>query len=195
MRKDKLYPWELALLIALCLTLCVGIRAGQKQQALAGEVIRLHVIAHSDTPEDQAEKLQMRDRVLALLTPLLRGCETRDEAVNIISSHLDELEALGDVGVELGTEYYPTRTYGAFALPAGDYLSLRVTLGEGRGRNWWCVVFPTLCTEALAEGESAEDALLLLDEESADLITGGGPEYDLRFRVVELWGELKHLLS
>lgn len=192
-KKDCLRRWELALLAALCITLLAALWADRTQQTLAGEVIRLHVIANSDSPEDQAEKLQLRDQVLACLTPLLRDCRNQAEALRVIRLHRDELSALGDVSVTLTPEYYPLRQYSTFALPAGRYMSLRVTIGEGAGQNWWCVVFPPLCTEALAE--ETEDAFLSLDEQSADLIDGQGPTYDLRFRAVDLWGRLREYLS
>lgn len=190
---DSLRRWELALLTALCITLLVALWADRAQQTLASEVIRLHVIANSDSPEDQAEKLQLRDQVLSRLTPLLRDCRNQAEAIRIIRLHEDELSELGDLSVTLTPEYYPLRQYSTFALPAGTYMSLRVTIGEGAGQNWWCVVFPPLCTEALAE--ETEDAFLSLDEQSADLIDGQGPTYDLRFRVVDLWGRLREYLS
>ena len=191
---NKLRPWELALLLALCVTLCAGLWADRAERRLSDQVVRLHVVANSDSPEDQADKLRLRDRALALLAPLLADCGSRDEAVNIILSHQDELEALGDVSVRVAREYFPTRQYGTFSLPAGEYTALRLTIGDGAGQNWWCVVFPPLCTEALAEG-GASDVFLSLDEESADLIAGPDREYDLRFRIVEWWGELKEWLG
>ena len=195
MRTQRLRAWELALLLALCVTLLAGLWADGRQRALASELVRLHVVAASDEPEDQAEKLQLRDRVLALLSPRLADCRTRAEAVDIILSQKAALEALGDVRVTLGTEYCPRRSYEGFTLPAGEYLSLRVVLGEGRGQNWWCVVFPPLCTEALAWDDPGTDAFADLDAQSAALITEDGPTYELRFRVVDWWGQLKELLS
>ncbi len=189
----KLKAWELALLMALCITFCAGMWADRTQNTLSDGLIRLHVVANSDSPADQAEKLRLRDRALELLAPLLRSCETRQEALDVISARMSELEALG-AEAELGREYYPTRRYSTFTLPAGEYVSLRLTLGEGAGHNWWCVVFPPLCTEVLAE-EDASDAFLSLDRESADLIAGGSREYDLRFRIVDWWGELREKLS
>ena len=195
MRNDALRPWELALLLALCLTFLVGLWADGRQRALAGEILRLHVVGASDAPEDQAEKLQARDRVLAALMPLLAGCRTREEAVDIILSQADELAALSGGSVTLGTEPFPRRDYADFSLPAGEYLSLRIVLGEGRGANWWCVVFPPLCTETLAEGVDETEAFSALDAKSADLIAGSGREYDLRFRVVDWWGQLKEIVN
>ena len=190
--KSRFRPWELSLFAALMITFCVGLWAERTQSELSERLIRLHVVASSDSDADQAAKLQMRDRVLETLAPLLKDCETRDEAEAVITESLPVLEALGDVTVTLRREYYPTRDYDTFSLPAGEYLSLRVVMGEGRGHNWWCVVFPPLCTEALAE--ESEDAFLSLDESQKALITESGEEYELKFRVVEWWGQLRGLI-
>ena len=192
MLKQKLRPWEAAMLLALCVFFLSGLWSGRTQEDLAGGLVRLHVIANSDSAGDQAAKLQMRDKVLALLSPLLAECESQDEAVDIILNNRARLEALGDVTVTLGTEYYPTRDYGPFSLPAGEYLSLRVIMGAGQGHNWWCVVFPPLCTEALAE--PAEDAFGLLPEASSRLVTRDGPDYVFRFRLIEWWNALAEKL-
>ena len=186
MVKTRLKRWEIAALTALCVFFLTGIWAGSAQRELAGGLVRLHVIANSDSDADQAEKLQVRDRVLALLAPLLADCRSRDDAVNIILEHQAELEAFGDVA--LGTEYYPTRDYGGFSLPAGEYVSLRIILGAGAGRNWWCVVFPPLCTEALAEPDL--DAFAALEPGARQLIVRGESGYAIRFRVVEWWNAL-----
>lgn len=193
MKRTFLRSWEIALLLALGVTVCAGLWAQKTQSELSRRLIRLHVVANSDSPADQAAKLQMRDRVLELLTPLLDGCDSRDEAVRVIEAHREEMEALGDVTVTLGTEYYPTREYDSFSLPAGEYVSLRVVMGAGKGRNWWCVVFPPLCTEALAE--ETEDAFLSLDGEQTALITQADEGYELKFRVVEWWGQIKALVT
>ena len=179
--------------MALCITFSTGLWAERTQSVLSEDLVRLHVIANSDSAEDQAEKLRMRDRVLALLTPLLADCGTIAEAAAVIEAHTGELEALGDVVVTLTEEYYPTRHYDTFSLPAGEYLSLQVRLGEARGRNWWCVVFPPLCTEAVAE--PAADVFASLPEDEAALITGQDETYILRFRIVDWWGKLKGALA
>ena len=181
------------MLAALCLFFLTGAWAARTQEELAGGLVRLHVIANSDDAADQAAKLAMRDRVLAILAPALAGCGSRDEAVDIILKHQAELEALGDLRVTLGREYYPTRDYDSFSLPAGEYLSLQVVMGAGQGRNWWCVVFPPLCTEALAS--PAEDVFQPLGGDGAALIAQEGDGYVLRFRLVEWWGELAALLE
>ena len=186
--------FEIALLVALCITFCTGMWAQNRQDDLADSLVRLHVIANSDSEADQAAKLDTRDKVLALLAPALKGVKTRDKAVDIINSYLPQLKALTNGGtVTLSQETYPTREYGDFSLPAGNYLSLRVILGAGEGHNWWCVVFPPLCTEALAE--SPEAACGLLDEDDEALITQKDDSYVLKFKIVELWGEFKALVS
>ena len=186
--------WGTAALLALCAVLLLGLWADRRQAALADDIIRLHVIAASDTPADQAEKLRVRDALLAALSPRLRGIRSAREAEALLRRALPEIESIAGavsgraVRAELGGEYYPTREYASFALPAGTYTSLRVTLGEGRGHNWWCVVYPPLCAAA------AEDAVetAALREDDVKLITGQDRTYVLKFRVIEWWEALKH---
>ncbi len=193
----NLRAWEIALLAALCLTLCAGLWAQKKQQELSAQVLRLHVLAVDDSEEEQALKLRVRDAVLRYLSPELQGVTDRDEARAILAAHLHEVaEAAADaaegrkVAVSLGPESYPLRRYQDFSLPAGTYESLRVVLGEGEGHNWWCVVFPTLCLTA-AEAEQAQS---VMNPEDYRLITEA-EGYELRFRIVELWGELQRWLD
>ena len=188
--------WELSLLLALCVTLLFGLASAQEQKKLSRGLIRLHVIAVSDSEEDQRTKLRVRDAVLDCLTPQLENAKTPREAQEIISRALPALEALGaelanvPTRATLGWENYPTRQYEGFALPAGRYLSLRVELGAAQGKNWWCVVFPPLCA-ACAEDAAGLNALL--DGKSVALITGESDGYVLKFRVLELWAALKDL--
>ena len=155
-----LRPWELALLLAVCVTLLTGTWAQARSQLLAARLVRLHVIAVSDDDAEQAVKLQVRDAVLAYLGPQLADVTDIGAAEQIIAGDLDGITraaqaAAGErpVRVSLGPEHYPTRDYGTFALPAGVYTSLRVTLGAGAGHNWWCVIFPPLCAQAAGLSE------------------------------------------
>jgi len=182
--------WELALLLALSLTSLTGTWCAGRQEALSSGLIRLHVLAESDSPADQSAKLRARDAVLERLTPALSAAKSRAEAAAVVGELAEELaetarRAAGAerAALELGREYYPLRRYKSFSLPAGEYLSLRITLGEGRGRNWWCVVYPPLCT---APAESAE----VFAGEDWRLISEDGTSYEIRFRLLELWGEL-----
>lgn len=197
MKEYKLKTWELAALCALCVSLCVGTWAQGRQRDISSSLVRLHVIAASDETAEQELKLRVRDNVLEYLTPVLDKAESPEEAQRIINGELTSIKAAAEacaggrsVSVTLGQEYYPTREYEGFTLPAGKYQSLRVILGEGKGHNWWCVVFPPLCVSA-AEQHKALDAM---SEPERGLITEADG-YELRFRIVELWGELMELLN
>lgn len=197
MKEYKLKVWETAALCALCVTLCVCAWAQGRQQDISSSLVRLHVIAASDETAEQELKLRVRDNVLEYLTPVLDKAESPEEAQRIINGELTSIKAAAEacaggrsVSVTLGQEYYPTREYEGFTLPAGQYQSLRVILGEGKGHNWWCVVFPPLCVSA-AEQNKALDAM---SEPERGLITEADG-YELRFRIVELWGELMQLFD
>lgn len=190
------------MLFALCFSFCAGLYARAQQDGLSGELIRLHVIANSDSPADQSVKLAVRDRVLEVLSPMLEGIEDVSGAKQVLEAALPLLSreasrTLLDRGrlypaeARLCLETYPTRVYSGFALPAGDYVSLQVVLGEGQGKNWWCVVFPPLCMTSVEDDE----AFSRLTDESAGLIRDETSQYRLRFRVIELYGEIKRAFS
>ena len=190
-KNDRLRPWETALLAAVCVTLLTGVWAQGRQSALADKGVRLHVIAASDSAADQRVKLEVRDALLAYLSPRLEAASGARDAAAVIAASAPELKKIaetvsgGSARVELGRETYPTREYETFSLPAGGYTSLRVTLGAGGGRNWWCVVYPPLCTAGV---ETAQEAAL--SDDDIKLITGDGGGYILRFRLLEWWGSL-----
>lgn len=125
-------------------------------QAVEGNIIRIHVLAHNDTPEEQAVKLSVRDSVLKHVGELVEGAENSEEAARVIESSLvsiqlaaeNELSSQGfghGVIVQWGRFIFPTRVYGSTALPAGSYQALNIVIGEGRGKNWWCIMYPPLC--------------------------------------------------
>ena len=198
---SKLRIWEAALLLAFGITLTAGVWANASEAALASRVLRLHVVANSDSQGDQARKLLVRDAVLARASQLLEGVHDRQEADAILAPHLDELAQAGaealartgshdQVSAALTGQWFPTKEYDGFALPAGQYRALQVTIGAGEGRNWWCVVFPPLCLASVAE-ESVETAAEgVLSEDQVALITGRDGGYVLKFRLIEWWQEL-----
>ena len=198
---SKLRLWEAALFLAFGLTLTLGVWASASEAALAGQVLRLHVIANSDSDQDQALKLEVRDAVLAQAAPWLEGTDNRQAAEAALAPHLDELAQTGravlaragrddSVTVSIADTWFPTREYDGFSLPAGQYRALRVVIGAGRGRNWWCVVFPPLCLGSVTE-ESVETAADgVLSEDQVALITGQDGGYVLKFRLIEWWEEL-----
>ena len=198
---SKLHLWEAALLLAFGLTLTAGVWASASESALAGQVIRLHVVANSDSEEDQALKLLVRDAVLEKAAPLLEGADGRAAAERALAPRLDELaragaevlaaEGCGDaVTVALADQWFPTKAYDGFSLPAGRYRALRVTIGEGAGHNWWCVVFPPLCLGSVTEQSVETVAGEALSEDQVALITGQDGGYVLKFRIIEWWAEL-----
>ena len=197
MYKSRMKIWEASLLLALCFSLCLGTWAQAKQSSLSSSLVRLHVIAVSDDEYEQALKLRVRDGVLSYISPKLRNVKSAQQAQEIIKSELDGIKAAAEssaegrsVEVTLSQEYYPTRNYEKFSLPAGKYQSLRVILGEGEGHNWWCVVFPPLCISA-AEQEQAMESM---SEDMRGIVTEeDGCEY--KFRILELWGELMELIG
>ena len=201
MTSKTLRAWACALLFAFSLTLVTGAWAAGSQSALAGQVVRLHVLANSDSDADQALKLQVRDAVLSAAAPLLEGTEDRSQAERSLSAHLQELADVGasvvaregydyPVAVSLEDCWFPTREYEDFALPAGTYRALRVVIGEGAGRNWWCVVFPPLCLASVTETVEQTAALAGLSEDQVGLITGGDGRYVLKFKLLEWWNSL-----
>lgn len=194
----SLRKWEIALLLALCFTLLAGTWAGAASSRVSEGLVRLHVIAASDDATEQAIKLDVRDSVLSYLEPKLASAADIAGAEALIEANLEGVAAAAEsaaqgreVSVTLGEEYYPTREYDTFSLPAGRYRSLRVTLGEGAGHNWWCVVFPPLCLTA-AESEAAFEEL---DGETRAIISSDGGGVQFKFRLLELWGELMEFLG
>ena len=155
--KNQLHTAELAMLLALCCTLCMALWGQSRSAALSENLIRLHVIADSDSAEEQALKLQVRDAVLEQAEPLLAGLTDASQARAVLEEHLEDIRAAAEsaaqgraVEVTLTRESYPTRFYQGFALPAGSYVSLRVMLGSARGQNWWGLLDPELALSAAA---------------------------------------------
>lgn len=191
------------MLATLAVCLLSGGLAMEGQTRLSDKVVRLHVLANSDSEEDQALKLQVRDVVTERTAALMEEVSGRREAETVLRQHLPELKRLAveaiaaagygySVELELAETEFPTREYDGFSLPAGEYLALRVLIGEAAGKNWWCVVFPPLCTAAasdvavtaLAAGFSENEVNLITEEEG----------YVLKFKTIELWQQLREKL-
>lgn len=191
----KLKIWEISLITAVVITFLCGFMLTNEQKELSDKLIRLHVVANSDSETDQSLKLDVRDRILDDLTEILDGVTDRDQAVaiieenlaTVIESSLDEIADQGfdyDVSASITVESFPTREYDTFSLPAGDYTSLRVVIGAGEGKNWWCVVFPPICASAAIETDI--EAMSLSDEEIS-LITEESTGYVIKFKAIELF--------
>lgn len=189
-------------MLGLALFLLTGGLALQTQDQLAEKVVRLHILANSDTEEDQALKLQVRDVVLERghweilkqsADRRMRRPELRGQLLELERLAAEEIRAEGydyPVTVELTDTAFPTREYDGFTLPAGTYLALRVVIGVGEGHNWWCVVFPPLCTAA-SSGVAQTAMAAGLTEDQVGLITEESEGYVLKFKAVELWEDLR----
>ena len=197
-------PVEIALLAGLAVCLLSGGMAMKAQQQLADRMIRLHVLANSDSEADQALKLEVRDAVTERTAVLLERVADRQEAERILRRHLTELEQVAkdtvraagyvyDVNVELSMTDFPTKEYDGFSLPAGEYLALRVLIGEAAGQNWWCVVFPPLCT-AVSSSVAVTALAAGMDEEQVRLITEENG-YILKFKTVEFWQRIYEMIE
>ena len=185
---------------ALSVTLCAVLQA--QSQRMADKIIRLHVVANSDTSADQAVKLAVRDAVLREAGRVLDGAEDPKQAV---AAQLPALEAAANAElqrqgsedlarVSFRRELFPTREYDTFSLPAGVYDSLRVTIGQGEGHNWWCVIFPSLCVPATADGFAEASAAGGFSTGEIRLMTQADPAYTVKFRSLELLQALKSRL-
>ena len=202
------------LLCGLLLIFIIGwatmVYAERTQSALAQSVVRFHVLANSDSAEDQALKMEVKNMVLSELRPELSVSRSVEETRDFLSSRLKCIETdvsayiqtLGynyPVKVSLDNAVFPATTYGNVTFFPGEYQALRIVIGEGEGQNWWCVVFPPLCYVDVAKDYTSEEELLLLRSISDMdylLLTGEAREenvtVNVRFKVVETWQNLLH---
>lgn len=165
-------------------------------------VLRLHILANSDSETDQALKLKVRDRLLEVSNEVFIGCETETQAVKVAKENIklftDEAKKViaengfsYDVNVEVADTMFETRDYENFSLPAGTYEALRVIIGSGQGHNWWCVMFPAVCLPAAGENQGFSG---VLKEDTAEIVEQP-THYKARFKVVELFEKTKFKLS
>ncbi len=199
----RLRRWELALLLGAALAALLGVWLDRQQSELADKVIRLHVIANSDSPEDQALKLEVRDRILAEAEALFTAGASLEEVRAALEEALPTLAAAGAEAVAAcGYRYpitasledgvwFPTKEYGSFALPAGQYTALRVVIGSGGGQNWWCVVFPPLCLGSVSETAAETAASGGFSDDQIALISGEDEGYVVKFKAIELWEQFR----
>ena len=186
----------LIVIISLLLTASASAYPSQDQQ-----FIRFHVIANSDSREDQALKLKVRDRLLAEFGMELGQSHSLEESRHMILQTIHEIQEIAqqeadkylpnyNVQAMLGNFDFPTKAYGNMVLPAGNYEALRVVIGKGQGANWWCVMFPPLCFVDITHGVAAEDVNL---EKDVDIKEETKIVY--KFKIVEWWDKLVGLFS
>ena len=179
---------------------------------IADSVFRLHVIANSNSDEDQNLKYKVRDALIEYMNSICSNTTSKEEAINIAKSHIDDFYDIANniieengflypVSIEIGKFEFPTKTYGDVSLPAGIYDALEVKIGEAVGQNWWCVMFPPLCFVDVSSGIVPDDSKEQLEEsmpeEDYDLITKSDDSSDVhfKFKIVELFENLKMKLA
>ncbi len=181
-----------ALVLLITLNVC-GFSA--KCDVIRENVLRLHVLANSDSPEDQALKLKVRDGILKVSEEVFEGCQSVGEAEAVAREHLPLFKSVAEriisdngydyaVKVELSDTWFETRDYDGFSLPAGNYEALRVLIGEANGKNWWCVMFPSVCIPAATKGK--KDFSKALSDSQSDIVTHP-QRYKARFKIVEIF--------
>lgn len=197
--------WKLLKVMVTVLVICglfYVLSVYKDRQLLSEQIIRLHVVADTDDSIDQDVKLQVRDEVLRLVEIIRNGAESKEEALDLLREKLPELQkAANDVlqrlkmqyqaVVTLDKESFPTRDYDTFSLPAGVYDSLRVTIGNGEGKNWWCVVFPDLCLPA-ASSEVENTAIEAGFSGSLSKTLTRQEGYAVRFWILDFFGKVQN---
>ncbi|HBL99073.1 MAG TPA: stage II sporulation protein R [Ruminococcaceae bacterium] len=187
------------IVVAILFSICSFAKTSEE---IRSDVLRLHVIANSDTSVDQNLKLRLRDYILQEGKDIFNGSVNVENAVKKIEPVLPELEKSAkafvnqagfdyDVKISLSNEYFTTRTYETVTLPAGKYLALRVVIGSGEGHNWWCVMFPPMCVPAADKKDEIEN---VFSEKEIKLVESK-PKYEPRFKVVEIYEQLKEIIS
>ena len=191
--------------IGICLMMVCFVWMGMliaDRQKLRQELIRLHVVAASDSEEDQAVKLEVRDAVIAAVQRELNNVQDMDQAKAYLQENLPKIEAVANgvlaqagfadrASVSLCLEEFTTRVYDTFTLPAGLYESLRIVIGEGEGRNWWCVVFPSLCLPATTEGFEEVACGAGFSGSLTDTLEG---DHEIRFFFLDALGSIENFL-
>lgn len=181
--------------LVLILTLMLAAMPTDADAAIYEDTLRLHILANSDSKEDQEVKLRLRDEILTVFGSRLSDCRDIEDAKENVSLLLEEIEShsrefLSSVGVDypvtanLSVEWYGTRSYDGFTLPCGYYNSLRIIIGSGEGKNWWCVMYPPLCMDIATKDAPADDATLNYSNEELRLIAGG--KYNVKFKLLEV---------
>lgn len=172
---------------------------------LSEAVFRLHVLANSNSEEDQALKLKVRDNLINYMNTICSNCSTKEDAILIANEHKSDFQKIAEetiaengydyeVKININNFYFPTKNYGDISLPAGYYDALRVEIGEAKGKNWWCVMFPSLCfidvSSGIVDEEAKENLQENLDNESYNIISEKeNTETKFKFKLIELFAE------
>lgn len=195
----------LSFLLFIYTTICALSYAQNVSTDIANNVFRLHVLANSDSEEDQNLKYKVRNNLLSYMNEICKNCETKQEAISLVEENkgnfkqiaLDTIRSEGfsyDVNINIGNFEFPTKDYGDISLPAGFYDALRVEIGDAKGQNWWCVMFPPLCFVDVTSGVVPEESKELLEnnlseEEFALVSDSSDSEIQFKFKLLEFFNQ------
>lgn len=203
--------YRLLLILLLFITfLIINIKyyASAVSNDLKENIFRLHIIANSDSEEDQELKLKIRDSIISYMEKLEKDCKTKNDVINIVTSNIQNFENIATqtikengfdytVSIEIGEFYFPTKYYGNISMPAGMYDALKIKIGNASGQNWWCSLFPPLCFTDISSGIVDEEAKINLEENLANeeysIITSTSASYKFKFKLIEILN-LKNIL-
>lgn len=193
----------LIILFSIYTFICAYSYVNAVSENLSNSVFRLHVIANSDTQEDQSLKYIVRDKLIEYMNTLCQSCSSKEEVIKIAQDNLNSFKQISEntireqgysypVEVEIGNFEFPTKTYGDISFPAGYYDALRVKIGEAKGKNWWCVMFPPLCfvdvTTGIVPDTSKEDLKQNLSDEEYKIISDTeNTDITLKFKLIEFF--------
>ena len=194
----------LSFLLFIYTSICAISYAQNVSTDIANSVFRLHVIANSDTSQDQDLKYKVRDNLLKYMNEICANCVTKQEAIDLVNKNKDKFEQIAEdtikeegysynVNIKIGNFQFPTKNYGDISLPAGYYDALRVEIGEAKGQNWWCVMFPPLCfvdiTSGIVPEESKEQMENNLSQEEFALVSDKSDiQIQFKFKLLEFLG-------
>lgn len=192
----------LAILLFLYTFICAQNYVSAVSNNLSQAVFRLHVLANSNSEEDQNLKYKVRDGLIKYMNNICSNCSTKAEAISIANEHKNDFQEIAQnivkgngydypVKINIGNFYFPTKNYGDISLPAGPYDALKVEIGEAKGQNWWCVLYPPMCIPAAQPTQELND---VLNESEMEIVTSE-PKYEIRFACVELFERLKEALE
>ena len=195
----------LSFLLFLYTTICAFSYAQNVSTDIANSVFRLHVIANSDSKEDQELKYKVRDSLINYMNSICANCENKEDAIKLVTEHKNDFKQIAldtikdngysyDVNISIGNFSFPTKDYGDISLPAGFYDALRVEIGEAKGQNWWCVMFPPLCFVDVSSGvvpeESKEELEDNLSEEEYALVSNDSDtKIQFKFKILEFFNQ------
>lgn len=199
LKRDLITAILAALLFSMIFSLA-GFEA--KCNDLKQNILRLHIIANSDSAEDQALKLKIRDELLKKSNGLFETAGNKEQAIELVNENTDFLKEVAHevllkegknqpVSISVGKAYFDTRVYDNFTLPAGEYEAVRVLIGKAEGKNWWCVMFPSMCVPAAEKEHKLTEAV---NEKSAE-IAENAPRYEMRFKIIEWYEAVKNKLK